>query len=262
MLRDFEMIEHVFPNREDIIVYPVADVHLGSAEHMTSEWNAFVKKIKSQQNSYVMLVGDLVNNSTKTSVSNVYDEVIRPRDQKEQMTKYLEPLRDRILCAVSGNHERRSGKDVDQDITYDIMCKLDLEHLYRENIAFVKLKFGKTGSHADKNPVYNIAVTHGSGGGALPGGVINRNERFAYGIDGIDALVTAHSHEPMASVPAKLRLDPTHNEVRVIPFKVVVATAWLDYSGYPVQKQLLPKGHSINYLTLRGKHRAMEVTMK
>jgi hypothetical protein len=72
----------------------------------------------------------------------------------------LEPLRDRIICGVSGNHERRSVKDCDDDPAYDIMCKLDIEDKYRENIAFVKIQFGRQDANGQKNPTYKIAVTH------------------------------------------------------------------------------------------------------
>ena len=68
-----------------------------------------------------------MNNATKTSVSNVYAETMRPREQKRKLVEMLTPLRDKILVATPGNHERRSIRDVDEDPMYDIMCKLDLE---------------------------------------------------------------------------------------------------------------------------------------
>ena len=87
---------------------------------MEQEWIAFCRQIASDQNAYIILGGDLMNNATRSSVSNVFEERIRPRDQKKQLVTLLEPVRDRILCMVSGNHERRSGKDADDDPTYDI----------------------------------------------------------------------------------------------------------------------------------------------
>ena len=259
MLNDFEMIVHRFPDREDITIFPIADVHVGAKEHLTGEWNKFCKYIQGVPNGYIMLVGDLLNNATKSSVSNVYDEVLRPNEQKELMIKYLTPLKDRILCALPGNHERRTSKEVDQDITYEIVSRLGVENLYRENIAFIKLQFGNNQKgNGGGNPTYILAATHGSGGGVLPGGVINRNERFGYAIDGIDALIVAHSHKIMASMPAKMKVDPTHNRINLVPFRVIVASSWLGYSGYPVQKQLLPGGNAANRLVLCGHEKKME----
>ena len=120
MRSDFDLIQHKFKTNKDITIIPISDVHLGAAEHMEKEWADFVSKVKSTPNCYLFLGGDLLNNSTRTSVANVFAETMRPREQKKVMAEMLEPIKKRILCAVNGNHERRSGKDADDDPTYDI----------------------------------------------------------------------------------------------------------------------------------------------
>ena len=261
MLSDFELICHQFPDRPDLHIYPISDVHLGAAEHMERAWASFCDTLLSDPNAYIILGGDLINNATRNSVSNIFEEVLRPREQKKRVVEMLTPLKGRILCGTTGNHERRSVKDADDDPTYDIMCKLDLEHLYRENIAFVKIQMGKINGHGENNPTYVLAVTHGAGGGMLPGGTINRNERFGYAIDGIDALIVGHSHKPMISQPAKIKVDTHNNRISIRPFKVVVATSWLDWGGYAAQKMLLPSSHAPQLITLHGKHKQIDVTM-
>ena len=144
MPRDFDLIVHHFPHNHDLHIHFIADVHLGAQEHMTSAWEQFCGAVLNDPYAYVILGGDLINNATRQSVSNVFDETMRPREQKQTMMKMLTPLKDRILCAVPGNHEGRSGKDADDDPMYDILCKLDLEDYYRENIAFIKIQMGKT----------------------------------------------------------------------------------------------------------------------
>ena len=260
MLSDFELIQHKFPSRPDLHIYPISDVHLGAAEHMEREWKHFCDHLLEDPNAYIILGGDLINNGTRTSVTNIFEETMRPREQKKIMVKMLEPLRDKILCAVSGNHERRN-RDVDNDITYDIMCKLDLEWVYRENIAFVKIQMGKPRGDGKKNPTYVLTVTHGSGGGILTGGAVNRNERFGYVLDGSDALIVGHTHKPYVTQPAKLKIDPQNNRVSVKPFKVVSMTSWLGYSAYAAQKMLLPTSHAPQTITLCGKRKLTTVTM-
>ena len=260
MLSDFELIQHHFPERNDIKIYPISDVHLGAAEHMTREWELFCQKVVNEPNSYLVLGGDLLNNCTRSSISNIFEETMRPREAKKIMVSMLEPLRDKILCAVSGNHERRN-RDVDNDITYDIMCKLDLEWLYRENIAFVKIQVGNINGDGKKNPTYMLVVTHGSGGGILTGGAVNRNERFGYVLDGADALIVGHTHKPFVTQPSKIKIDPYHNKVSTQPFKVVSMTSWMTYGGYAAQKMLLPTSHAPQTITLCGKRKLMTVTM-
>lgn len=267
MLPDFEMITHEIRGGHDITIMPVSDVHLGAAECMEKEWMEFIKMVGATENVYITLGGDLLNNATKSSVSNIYDEVYRPSEAKRMMAKMLEPIKDRILCAVGGNHERRSSKDVDDDITYDIMTKLDIENLYRENIAFVKIQMGvasaKSGVRSSglDRPTYCLAVTHGSGGGVLTGAGVNRNERFGYAMDGVDALIVGHTHKPYTTQPGKVSVDLRNNKVSVKPFKVISSTSWLSFGGYAAQKMLLPSTHCLQTLQLSGDHKEMVVTM-
>lgn len=261
MLSDFELITHKFPNRPDIKIYPISDVHLGAAEHMAKEWDEFCLRVKNEQNTYIILGGDLMNNGTRSSVSNVFDEQLRPREQKRIIVERLEPVRDKILCAVTGNHERRSCKDADDDPTYDILCKLDLEHLYRENMAFLRLQFGDCHANSIANPTYVFGIIHGAGGGILTGGSVNRHERFAYVFDGLDALVVGHSHKPFVTQPAKVLVDARNNKVSIKPFKVISMTSWLGYAGYALRKEMLPTSFAPQVIKLQGKHKRMTVEM-
>lgn len=261
MLNDFNVIQHKFTENNDIHIIPISDVHLGASEHMTKQWEQFCQEVLDRPNTFITLGGDLINNATRSSVSNIFEETMRPGEQKKLMAKMLMPIRERILCAVSGNHERRSLKDADDDPTYDIMCKLDLEHLYRENMAFVKIQMGNVKANRKYNPTYVLVVTHGAGGGIATGGAVNRNERFGYVIDGADCLVVGHTHKPFVTQPSKIFVDVHNNKVSFKPFKVVSSTAWLDFGGYAAQKMLLPSSHAPQVITLCGKTKKVEVTM-
>ena len=258
------IIKH-FPANDDIRIYPVGDIHLGAEECMEKEWQQFCNSILNDPHAYLVLVGDLVNNSTRNSIGNVYRDVYSPREQKKRMAEALTPLRDRILACVSGNHERRSSKEVDDDVTADILvlCKLDLEDIYRENLAFLKIQIGEKNHNrcGSLNPTYCLAVSHGSGGGMLTGGSVNRFERFGYVLSGIDALIAGHVHKPFVTQPARLIVDPHNNKVRVEPFKVISCTSWLEYGGYAAQKMLLPSSHALQVMTLRGNKKEIRVEM-
>lgn len=242
MKKDTEMIPHRFDS--DIVIYPLADIHLGAAEHQAEAWIAMCREITSQENAYCVLNGDLINNATRSSVSNIFDETMRPREQKKLMVKMLEPLRDRILCITTGNHERRSIKDADDDPTYDIACKLDLEDIYRPNIAFLNIGLGTRADRDSANQSYRLAVTHGAGGGIYTGATVNRNERFGNIIDGLDCLIVGHTHKGTVTRPSKLVIDASNNRVVQRDFLVVSCVSWMEYGGYAAQKMLLPAAHS------------------
>lgn len=238
MLNDFEMITHEF-NRP-ITIFPISDVHFGAISHMAKEWLDFCKMIEKTDNAYIILGGDLINNNTRSSVGSPWDDTIRPREQKKIMVEMLSPIKDRILCCVTGNHEARSLKDADDDPTYDIMTKLDLEDIYRQNMAFMKVSLGHRKD--DNTPIqsYTFAVSHGSGGGIYTGATVNRNERFGNVIDGLDCLIVGHTHKGTVTKPSKIIIDRKNNTVSMSHYTVVSMVSWMNYGGYALKKMLLP----------------------
>ena len=238
MLHDFDLISHAFPH--DITVYPIADVHLGALEHAEPEWQSFLKRVE-QENAYLILAGDLINNSTRgTRFANPFDEVLRPREAKHRMVEYLDPVKDRVLAVVSGNHEQRTTRDSDQDLTYDICSKLDVEHLYRENMAFVRVSLGRRSDEPKPEATYVFAVTHGRGGGIYTGAAVNSTERYGNVIEGCDCIITGHVHKGFISKPSKIVVDARNGTVSMRHYLVVSCVSWLNYGGYAARSMLLP----------------------
>lgn len=256
MHQDFDMIVRALP-KKDVHLYFISDVHYGIKEHITDKWTAFCDGVLEDSNAYIILGGDMINNGTRTSVSGPFEDILRPRDQKIAMADMLKPLKDRIICCLPGNHEGRSGKDADDDPMYDIMCKLDLEDIYRENIAFIKLNLGKK----EDSVCYILTALHGTGGGIWTGAAVNRNERFGYTIDGTDALLVGHTHKPYVAQPGKIYIDPHNNRVSIKPLKIIVATSWMEYGGYAARKQMLPASHALQRITLHSKKKLITVEM-
>lgn len=266
MLPDFELIHFNFPGYDDVTIIPISDVHLGSPECMEQDFIAFIDTIKDKPNTYLILGGDLLDNGTKSGLTNPFRATMPPSVQKKEVANILKPVKDKILCMVCGNHERRSGKDADDDPCYDIAAILGIDERYRENIAFVNIQLGKhenAGSRTDgyHRPSYTLVVTHGAGGGILTGGAVNRAERFGYVIDGMDALILGHTHKPYTTQPSKISIDVRNDKVSFKPFKVISMTSWLSYGGYAAQKMLLPTSHCLQTLTLRGNKKEIIVTM-
>lgn len=262
MLPDFELIKHQFYGGHDITIFPIFDVHLGSPGCMEQEFISFINTVKDAPNVYLVLGGDLIDNGTKSSVTNPFRATMPPSQQKKEMANILRPVADRILCIIPGNHERRSGKDADDDPCYDIAAKLDIEDRYRENIAFLKIQMGRQNATCgDYRPTYCLVVVHGSGGGILTGGAVNRNERFGYVIDGMDALITGHTHKPYTTQPGKILIDPRNDKISVRPFKVISATSWLQFGGYAARGMMLPSTHCLHSISLKGSRKEIIVTM-
>lgn len=230
--------------RPTVTIYPIGDLHLGSIGCHEKEWGEFCNFITNEPDSYICIVGDMLENATRNSIANPFDCRYRPMEQKNILADFLKPIQDKILCAVRGNHEARTVKESDQDILYDVLCRLNIEDRYRAGTAFLYLTIGeRTNGKQGNRPMqsYNIVVTHGTGGGKYPGAAINNQQRFGYAIDGCDVLITGHTHAPSVTKPSKTVFDPRQNEIRTEPFACVQCASWLAYSGYPLQKMLPPQ---------------------
>lgn len=241
MDKSFKVIEHYF--NEEIEVYPIGDVHLGSIAHNSNEWIKFWQMIQNKPNAYIMLVGDMMNNNTRSSVGDIFkDDILTPSEQRKLLANYLEPIKDRILCIVSGNHEaRKDNRDSDTNPMELVAERLNLDHLYRDNMAIVKLGIGEARSSREKAQCnYYIAIAHGSAGGAMTGASVNKNERFSYFIEGIDCLITGHTHKGVISRPARMVINRNTSTVQMKSCLVLTCCSWLDYGGYALRKQLQP----------------------
>ena len=237
----------------EVTVYPLADVHLGAEGAEVMAFYKLVGEIAKEPNTYVTLQGDLIDNGTRNSVTNIFRATMPPSQQKREMAKALEPIRDKILCILPGNHERRSGKDADDDPCYDIAAKLDLEDRYREDMAFVRVALGRNRNGNQKPYSYLLACVHGAGGGALPGSTVNKADRFMSSMDGVDVFIHGHSHKPYALRGSKLVVDTSNKRVTRRPTLAMCAGSWLGYVGYPVEKMLTPTAEAgANKLLLSG----------
>lgn len=240
MKNDFDLITYKFDN--EIIIVPIGDIHIGNINFDLERWKKFKEKLLSTDNMYIVLVGDLIDNQTKNSHSPFSIAVIdgiamTPFEQKKYLINELKDIKQKILCGVPGNHEaKKDNKATDQDIMYDVFCKLDIEDKYRPSMAFLKIQIG---------------ITHGSGGGTQTGSAVNKNEKFGYSFDGLDCIIVGHTHKPAITKPMKLVIDSKNDKISFKPFYHVIATSWLKYGGYALVGQLTPSSFMEQELTLK-----------
>lgn len=231
MLDDLDLIIHELEPR-DVTVHAISDVHLGSKECELDKFKAYLKKLAADPNAYVVLCGDIINNGVKNSLTNVYEEVIPPSAQVDLAVELLAPLaqQGKILAAVSGNHEARSRKEVDLDPMFTICAILRIPELYRQNMAFVRIRM-KSGKI---RTVYTLMVTHGKSRAKM--------EKFQYSIEGVDAIISGHTHDAQIAKPARIVVGK--DRVSIKPIVTITATSWLGLGGYGLAGLYTPKSTS------------------
>ena len=138
-----------------------------------------------ENDALILLMGDLIENSTRASVgAGVYEQIQNPDDQIAEVLDLLEPYRGSILGLLTGNHEERSFKDSGLDPTRTMARVLRLPYLRYG--AFVRLYVQGTG--------YTIYATHGSSGSATSSGKLNAVKRLSTIADA-DVYLMGHMHE-------------------------------------------------------------------
>jgi len=262
MLDDFVPIIHHIPHNRGIKIYPVSDLHIGESLFNEKIWIKFTEKLMSEEDSYITISGDMLNTGLKNSVSNVYEETMRPREQKDWLTEQLRPIAKagKILIVVPGNHEFRSAKEVDSNPLYDVCARIGIESLYRENAGFLAIRMGNTKGDGSRNPTYTGCVTHGAGGGRKTGSAINRNEDCASTYEGIDFFVFGHTHKPLSTKPNKLVFNTRAKKISERPTLIVIATAWLNYGGYALKAMMAPASIALQEIYLCGNNKEMKYT--
>ena len=229
MLSDFEIIKHKFDDAKYLNIYPLGDVHLGSKEcdlHLFKEW---VDMVKNDPNGAVVIIGDMMNMGLRNFKTNVYEEVLNPMQQKELCYELLSPIADKILAGCSGNHEYRTVKEVGTNPLYDVFCRLRIEDRYRENACFLKVTVGKSG----RNPnTYGIVLTHGKSK--------KKDLDWTYSVDGSDLFISGHTHLGTHQPCGKIRMDLTHEKVKLVSYQHVVVTPFQSYGGYAIRSMYTP----------------------
>lgn len=260
MLQDLIPIVVDFPKGKDISIKAIGDLHIGSKQFSEERW----KKWKTDLgDSYIVVVGDCIDNGIIHSVG-MYDQTMMPSAQKEWLYEELKPYAEegRILCGCGGNHEKRSKKQTDTDPLYDVFCRMKIEDRYRPSMAFCFLRIGGADHKnltSKYRPSYCMLVTHGNGGGQMIGAGLNRVQRYGSVIEGLDLMISGHTHRPATFPSGKLIMDMRNKAILERQFVSVVVSSMMDYGGYPLDAMLTPTGHTDTEIILSAYKKNIKV---
>ena len=241
-------------------IVPLADLHLGDALCDINLIKQKIEYIKNNENVYCLLNGDILNNSTKTSVGDVYSETLTPMAQLKRAVSLFEPIKDKILCVTNGNHEARTWKSDGIDLMSILCSQLGIEDRYANESALLFLRFGKqtrgrkenNGSGKVRMVGYILHITHGSGGGRKEGGKANRLADMASIVDA-DIYIHSHTHLPMIMKQAFYRTDIKNSYVALVDKLFVNTAAMLNYGGYGEMYEFKPASKDTPHIFLSGK---------
>ena len=218
------------PFAERIEIHPMSDLHIGDMECDYRMILDKIEYIKNTPNAYCILDGDLMDTAIASSIGDTYAANLPPMEQLKHCVKIFEPIKDKILAVLPGNHENRVYKSDGIDIT-EIMCsQLDIANKYSPTTALLFVRFGLEKRH-NRRQLYTIYVTHGSGGGRREGGKVNRLADLASIVDA-DIYCMGHTHMPVVMKSSYYRVNIGNSSVSLVEKMYVNTAAYLNYGGY------------------------------
>jgi predicted phosphodiesterase len=241
-------------NLKNIEIRIFADLHLGDKHSDIETIRQEVEYVRATPNCYAILNGDIMNNATKTSVSDSYAELLSPMEQLALYVELFLPIKDKILVMTQGNHENRTYIKEGIDLTEFVAAQLGLSDRYSKTGAVLFLKVGerKLNTGNKRVPiVYSFYIIHGSGGGRKEGAKAIRLADMASIID-VDIYIHGHTHLPMVLREGFYRTDMSNGVVKYVDKLFVNGSARLRYGGYGEAFEFKPSSISCPTLYLSG----------
>lgn len=242
-----------------IEIHAMADIHLGDTACDFKAVQEAIDRVKSTDNAYAMLNGDLMDTAIQSSIGDTYGANLQPMEQLAQCIKLFDPIKDKILCITHGNHENRVYKQDGIDLTAMMAMQLGLIDRYTPTTAMLFVRFGNDKKHS-RRYCYTIYATHGSGGGRREGGKVNRLADLASIVDA-DVYIHSHTHLPVAMKQSFYRADPTNNSIAPVEKLFVNTAAALDYGGYGDVQGFKPASKSNPVIYLDGTRKRATATV-
>ena len=251
MENDFKLVQHKLPDTQPHVnVYPIGDLHVGSPNFNKKSFKRWKDAVTNDPYAKSVMVGDRLETGLQSSHTNSYDATLSPRQQKEFLLDEFAPLKDKVIGAVQGNHEHRSTIMVDSYPLFEVLDKLDIGHVYRKNMCFVKVNVGRRTTQRQCS--YTLVLAHG--------GSSTKTKKFSYAIDGMDAFITGHIHSPDSAIPTKIVIDNNNGSVGFKDFVHLVVPSYQELGGYTLRGMYTPQSSKvIPVLRLSGTEKHMSV---
>jgi predicted phosphodiesterase len=242
---------------ERIELLPISDFHIGSVDFNREGLKSCLRYVLSDEHRYILINGDLINNALKSSVSDVYQDVLSPRESIAEAVRFLSPVKERIIGIVAGNHERRTDKEVGISPVEIIADKLGVPYFGSE--VLLKIRFGRN-THG-RQSYYTVYATHGWGGGKSRGGKVNSLDRLK-NVVVCDVYCMGHTHTQVAFPSVVYVPDQRNNVVTERVMWFVSSGSFQERgSGYAAIQGLEPQMQGCPIIELDGGERRVIVTM-
>ena len=232
-------------------IYFIHDIHYGSELFDEKKWKRLKNIILNDDNAYVCVVGDVMENAIPNSKSSMFSQKHSPAEQKEWATQQFKDLAPKILAVVPGNHEHnRTTKVSGMYPLYDCCQLAGIGDKYRDTIAFIDVALGMYGGRVNKRTHYFGQIQHHAKD--------LKNYHSSDYTDGIDFFANGHDHETKDKPRAKHVFDPHNKVIYKRNIECLDSGSFCIYGGYGAKGAYRPQSDKLYKLRIYGREKKME----
>ncbi|MBQ0017213.1 MAG: metallophosphoesterase, partial [Clostridiales bacterium] len=221
-----EYTEDTFSN---VCLVPLYDLHIGGEGMKFERLKSIIEFIKKTPNAICILGGDILDNATLLGATNAHTSRLNPDRALDLAVKMFEPIKDKILFVLAGNHDGASGgrnKDSNMAPAKQFAKRLNVKYFPFNGVAKIRLPLKNYRKH--KNMLtFNVFATHGSGNAASKAGTIDtaisKSMNACASLKLVpDLILTGHFHAGASgSVAAKVPCYDENGRVSSIVKKII-----------------------------------------
>jgi len=166
-----------------ITLYPFVCWHVGAPQCDYEFIDEMVRRLRDDPQGRGIYLGDGGECVTRSSKGQIYEQTMSPQEQLNWLRNKLQPVKEKLLFGVKGNHGWRTFKE--SGLGFDEALCLALGIPYFGTSAFWRLQVRRS--------IYTIFTHHGLDSGVAIGTKINKAKKLEE-IVLADAILSAHSH--------------------------------------------------------------------
>jgi len=228
----------------EINLYPIGDFHYGSRQCDVKFIRKTIEIIKNDPIGWWVGMGDLMENAIIGSKSDVYLQRVPPEEQIETLVELLEPIKDKALFLIAGNHEQRTMRVVglipEQVIASRLMIPYKGYSCYADLILNSKTPKG-----------FKCYFHHNYGGGYTAGGKVNKANQLRKIVPTADAIFSGHFHIT-SRIPVQWFDTGKKGVIEHIGYDYITGSALQWHDSYAEEKAKPPAVNEFIMVNFKG----------
>jgi hypothetical protein len=233
---------------DKVYLVPLGDIHLGSKGVDVAKLKGYINWIKETPNAYTFLMGDIWDIATLGSPTNPHYQKMNLNEAIKFAYELFSPIKDRILGAVTGNHEERLERYAGFNPLQSFCESWDIPYAgYSAVLRFRIGKYVRKSGLTSPKVEYIFYIHHGTGSGSTIGGKLNRAVKLEDVFEGADAYLVGHNHAKALGEQSVAFLSKSGNGKATIQYKrkaYVDCGAFLTYDDSYAEMGALTPSHT------------------